>query len=130
MNNHKKNILDKLEELERQSRIAAAREIVERSTTGLETVEEMVDIHRHITHFDEVQREFVKKLLRIVALDTVVHSAHFFKHTLNAPDCSLEVHQSAWCDMTNTLRDFMISFDPHLSLEENYTNIWKHDTEN
>jgi len=119
------NILDALNELENASRVEAAWEFVRITTNSHEIVSDILENNNKTTLFDKEQLDFVKKLMRVQALDTAVHCAFFFKKTLSAPDTETRVHELCWTDLSKQCKEFMLKLDPHITLEENYNKIWK-----
>lgn len=126
-----KNILDEMEDMERESRIKSAYEFVKNTTGSIDTVFDILESHAKTTGFDEVQTEFIKKLMRTQALDTALTASYFFHHCLEKQsDASTAIHALAWERLSSQLREFMITFDPHQTFEENYENNWKHGKHN
>lgn len=126
-----RNILDEMEDMERESRISSAFEFVKNTTGSLDTVFDILEKHAKTTGFDKVQTEFIKKLMRTQALDTAIMAAYFFRHCLERQnDASTAIHALAWENLSTQMRTFMLTFDPHQTFDENYENNWKHGKHN
>jgi hypothetical protein len=116
------SLFDKLKRHEAQLRKQATYELLIKSTSGVQLIEELIDGEE--TLFGTNQKEFIKKVLRMAVLDTLLHASCCFRDTLNT-DEDLRTHVSAWTDIVSELRNYMVTIDPQQTFEENNQNNWQ-----